>query len=217
MTAARDWERRGWLAVRRQPPNFEASSSTARTRSCRSAVGAPRRTVQRARDARQRGSSRTCRRCGRIRAPHRTAACRWLPRRGRRDEPVRAQLARLANLTLEVGELPLEVRIDVEPRCCAPRSRRSPPPPHDLGVCILDLLEAPCRLERATVVIWMVELRQPAIGRANLLVGRSGRDPEDLIWIASAGRHLGESVVHELVRFGRTVPARPIACAGTTS
>jgi hypothetical protein len=70
------------------------------------------------------------------------------------------------------------------------RRRRSPAAAHKLGVGILDVREAPRRIERAIVVIRMVKLRRPAIGRPNLLVGRFAGDPEDLVWIRPAGRHL---------------------------
>jgi hypothetical protein len=106
----------------------------------------------------------------------------------------------IAKLALEVGELPLKVRIDMSLRSRALRRRRSPAAAHNLGVSILDLLEAPRRFERATVVIRMVKLRQPPIRRPNLLVGRFAGDPEDLVWIAPARRHLSESVVHALAR-----------------
>jgi len=116
--------------------------------------------------------------------------------------PLAGRAGGIAKFELEVGELSLEVLIDMSLRTRVPRRRRSPAAAHNLGVGILDLLEAPRRLERATVVIWMVKLGQPAIGRPNLLVGRIPGNSEDLVWIAPARCHLSESVVHTLVRSG---------------
>ena len=51
-------------------------------------------------------------------------------------------------------------------------------------VCGLDLLEALLGRLRAVVVVRVVELDQPAVGRAHIGVARAAADAEDLVWIA---------------------------------
>ena len=51
----------------------------------------------------------------------------------------------IAKLALEVGKLPLEDQIDMSLRSCALRRRRSQAAADNLGVGVLDLLEAPRR------------------------------------------------------------------------
>ena len=56
---------------------------------------------------------------------------------------------------------------------------------HDRGVGLLDLLEPAGGLLRAAVVVGVVELDQPPVGRAKLLVGDAGADAEDLVRVGA--------------------------------
>jgi len=86
-----------------------------------------------------------------------------------------AGLVRLAQLTLEIGEPGLDVRIGAGwGRGWAGAIRRGTGSggarPPDLRVCLLDCFEATCRLGRATVVVGVVKLHQPPVRSPNLIL-----------------------------------------------
>ena len=103
----------------------------------------------------------------------------------------RAAFATCADVPLEVGEPGLDRRIDVDPRRRLGGARRLLPAAYDLRVGVLDLLEPARRLDRAAVVVGMVELGQPPVGRAKLLVRDVAADAQNLVRIARQGSDPG--------------------------
>jgi uncharacterized protein (UPF0371 family) len=51
----------------------------------------------------------------------------------------------------------------------------------------LDFLEATRRLPRAVVVVRVMKLDEPPVGRAELLIGDAGLDAEDRVRVAAQG------------------------------
>ena len=90
----------------------------------------------------------------------------------------------LAELALEVGQPLLDVGAGRR-GWGGGRDRGAAPQARDLPVGLLDLLEPPRGLDRAAVVVGMVQLDEPPVGGPKLLVGDARLDPEDGVGVAA--------------------------------
>jgi hypothetical protein len=80
----------------------------------------------------------------------------------------------------------LEVRVGGR-RLLSWRHRVAPALGEDRRVRLLNLLEAARGLGRAVVVVGVVELDEPPVGRAEFLLGDARLDAEDRVRVAAQG------------------------------